>query len=642
MEIINYLIFYSLFVFLSWLLGGFLIGFFCVIQKSEPRFDFLRLLAGILLFILLTAILHTSGGTVAWILLFLPLAVAFDLRKKMGWRLPPMQTLFLPPRILLLVYIPFFMQYFFYGPFDTVIPSDIVDYATFSHFNVRNGVENTYGILNDFKGLKSLGMTPYHYTELWFNEGFLILFPWFNSARALLHITYPLFMATFLLGVYAAVPFPYRNHLFALFLLPSALFFGPIAGNQLNQLLDNCISFNQGVIVFENNGFFGNTIPVAYHGGKHSLFMCFVLLLYHVRNRPIVFWASISVLPVLNIGLTLGVVSFCFFEVLLHHRHWIVSKQGWLKLGLLAMPTFSMAAIYIVFAKSSYLASTAFIYSGTEEFNTAGELSRAVYRFGFVLVYLLIIYLPVFPMVWVIFKKHNIQETILLRMLMFILIIPLFSRIFLTGFDSAQFLTYLLPAVNIIILLTAVELISGRLVQNRVSITFLGLFFIVGGYNAIQTAFVAKHRKEDYSEYYSLEYINKVKQLCKSHSESNIGYVLSDSTRKANMPSNWENLKPGSLAGKMNRWGLISLNFPFDELSFKSWNNDATANHQQFFFRAGGDQAEFNTQHLGRFIQQQSIKLVFVEKNAPPLPASVPILEAHQDPKSGETIVVLN
>jgi hypothetical protein len=599
-------------------------------------------LAGILLIIFLTAILQTSGGTVVWILLFLPAALAFDLRKKLGWRLPPIQTLILPPRVLLVVYIPFFVQYFFYGPFDTIIPSDIVDYATFSHFNVKNGVENTFSILNDVKGFKSPAMTPYHYAELWFNEGFLAFSPGFNSARGLLHITYPIFMATFLLGVYAVVPLAYRNRLFALILLPLALFFGPISGKQLNHLLDTWFAFNQGIIVFENNGFFGNTLPVAYHGGKHALFMCFVLLLYHVRNRPVVFWAGISVLPVLNIGLTLGVVSFCFFEVLLHHRHWIVSKQGWLKLGLLAMPTFSMAAIYIVFAKSSYLASTAFIYSGTEEFNTAGELSRAVYRLGFALVYLLIIYLPLFPMVWVLFKKYNIQETILLRMLMFILIIPLFSRIFLTGFDSAQFLTYLLPAVNIIILLTAVELISGRLVQNRVSITILGLFFIVGGYNAIQTAFVAKHRKEYYSEYYSLEYINKVKQLCKSHSESNIGYVLSDSTRKANMPSNWENLKPGSLAGKMNRWGLISLNFPFDERSFKSWNNDATANHQKFFFKAGGNQTEFNTPHLGRFIQQQSIKLVFVEKNAPTLPASVPILEAYQDQKSGETIVVLN
>jgi hypothetical protein len=641
MEIVNYLIFFSLSVYLCWLIGGFLIGLFGVIQKSDPRVDFFRLSAGILLFIFLTAILHTSGGTVAWILLFLPAALAFDLRKKMGWKLPSMQTLILPPGILLVAYIPFFVQYFFYGPFDTIIPADIVDYATFSHFNVKNGVENTFSILNDAKGFKSPAMTPYHYAELWFNEGFLALSPGFNSARALLHITYPIFMATFMLGVYAVVPLAHRNRFFALILLLSALFFGPIAGKQLNHLLDNWFAFNQGIIVFENNGFFGNTLPVAYHGGKHALFMCFVLLLYHVRNRPVVFWAGISVLPVLNIGLILGVVSFCFFEVLLHHRQWITSKKGWLKLILLAMPTLGMACIYLVFAKSSYLTSSAYIYSGSEELNLAGELSRAAQRLGLTLVYLLFIYLPVFPMVWIILKKISYKENILLRILMFILIIPLFSRILLTGFDSAQFLTYLLPAVNAIIMILALEVISKPFVNKRISVAVLGLILCVVGYNIYQTYTVAKNRKEYYTDYYSPEYLNKVEQICKTYPELNIGYVLSDSTRRANMPSNWENLRPGSLAGKMNRWGLISLNFPFDGRSFKSWNNDATANHQQFFFRAGGNQAEFNTQHLGRFIQQQSIKLVFVEKNAPSLPASVPILEVHKDPKSEETIMVL-
>jgi hypothetical protein len=197
-------------------------------------------------------------------------------------------------------------------------------------------------------------------------------------------------------------------------------------------------------------------------------------------------------------------------------------------------------------------------------------------------------------------------------MLFFSLIIPLFSRIFLNGFDSAQFLTYLLPLLNIGTLIFVIESNSIKRLGRGVVFVVLGL----SAFNAYQVFKVSTQRRGLYSSFYSIPYQDAVKEHLLKNKTNAIAYLLNDSSRTANMPGNWSNLKPGSLAAASNHWGIISLNFPWEERSYKSWNNESPRNHQQFFFKDSLHTERFYLVHLPEFVQKKKINAVFVERGA--------------------------
>ena len=72
----------------------------------------------------------------------------------------------------------------------------------------------------------------------------------------------------------------------------------------------------------------------------------------------------------------------------------------------------------------------------------------------------------------------------------------------------------------------------------------------------------------------------------------------------------------GSLVANFNHWGLISLNFPFVPLDFRSWDNNSLVNHQQFFCDVDMDFDRFEMSHLPEFIRRQKIQFIFIESDS--------------------------
>jgi hypothetical protein len=637
-SLIYYFSVYSLVVYSLWLLGGLVLFPTKWVNLNSQSTDFFRLVAGVLTATFLSAIFHTHGRSIFWLFLFVLIPVIQAKGIAFNWAFLRSKQIWLPKPRMALFFIPFILQYFFYGPLDAFLPTDIVDYVTFSQYNSLNKVENSLGVVNLLLGKDVAANTPYHYAELWLNQLFYTCFPELNAARLLLHITYPLLMYLLILGLWSLIPTESKWRSTYIFIAFSALFFGSLAGNLTNLFFSGFLAFNKGTIVFENMGFFENTLPSAYHGAKHTYAMVLIVFMFLIRSHPRVLWTMLGLMTGVNIGLFFGVVSAVFFEVLYDICCGNFKKKGIEKAIWVGMPILALSLFYGLNPKGTYSASTAMLYLGDDSLSIKGEISRALHRVILPIIYIILIYLPVILMlIWnrwgLNFKRH-----ILGRLLFFSLIIPLFSRIFLNGFDSAQFLTYLLPLLNIGTLIFVIESNSIKRLGRGVVFVVLGL----SAFNAYQVFKVSTQRRELYSSFYSIPYQDAVKEHLLKNKTNAIAYLLNDSSRTANMPGNWSNLKPGSLAAASNHWGIISLNFPWEERNFKSWNNDSPKNHQQFFFKDSLHTARFYLVHLPEFVQQKKINAVFVERGAVdswvrPLAHTV-FFDSH----SGEKCYILN
>lgn len=611
-SLIYYFSAYCLILYSHWLLGGLLLFSTKWVTPDSQKADFLRLVAGVLTATFLSAIFHTHGRSIFWLFLFLLIPVIQAKGIAFNWTFLRLKQVWIPKPGMALFFIPFILQFFFYDPLDAFLPTDIVDYVTFSHYNTLNKVENSLGVVNLLLGKNAAAATPYHYAELWLNQLFYTCFPRLNAARLLLHVTYPLLMYLLILGLWSLIPTEGRWRIMYILMAFSVLFFGSLAGSLTNAFLSNFLALNQGTIVFENMGFFENTLPSAYHGAKHTYAMVLIVFMFLVRSHPRVLWTMLGLMTAVNIGLFFGVVSAVFFEVLYDVYCGNFKKKG-IEMAIWAgMPILALSLFYGLNPKGTYSASTAMLYLGNEFLSIKGEISRALHRVILPILYLILIYIPVILMLirnWggLNFKKHTLG-----RMLFFSLIIPLFSRIFLKGFDSAQFLTYVLPLLNVGTLIYVLETNprKGRLGGMAIIVFGLSLF------NFYQVFKVSTQRRELYGSFYSIPYQDAVKEHLLNNKTNAIAYLLNDSSRIANMPGNWSNLKPGSLAAVSNRWGIVSLNFPWEERNFKSWNNDSPRNHQQFFFKDSLHSERFYLVHLPEFVQQKKINTVFVERGA--------------------------
>ena len=174
---------------------------------------FAKCLIGVVLFTLTISLYHTLGKTI--LTLFLLILIYFIYEKQLSFKNVNLKSLFYFPskkKILFFstsIFLPgilFFIWEAFFtfkvGTFNFAIsPADFQHYSEISTALSESGEENIFGMKNllmdDF-----LGNTPYHYFELWFNNGVSNLFSSINILT-LMVVTYPVFYWITYIGICA-------------------------------------------------------------------------------------------------------------------------------------------------------------------------------------------------------------------------------------------------------------------------------------------------------------------------------------------------------------------------------------------------------------------------------------------------------
>jgi membrane-associated HD superfamily phosphohydrolase len=181
------------------------------------------------------------------------------------------------------------------------------------------------------------------------------------------------------------------------------------------------------------------------------------------------------------------------------------------------------------------------IYNGSEEITVKGEIIRAVMRVTHSLLFVIIVYSPLL-LTFLISRKEtkNTEVNLPLFFVTTSLIVPVLSRAILIGFDSAQFLTYLLPAFTIFLLFVILKFIvyhKNKIWKRTLTITILLVLISTNAYYLTENN---RSKNKVYNEIYSDEYVKNVKlALSKPEQVKKIGYVLSQELLHTNMPSNW-------------------------------------------------------------------------------------------------------
>jgi hypothetical protein len=641
-DILDYFGLYLLSITIIWLIGVVVMAPFMQSEKVKSlRFTFFRLLSGILTLTFASAIYFTEGKTIFWLLGIIPIIMLLQKKDKLSIiQLSRNPLDWLPNKYLaMLIPIPFLIQYLNFGPSSSFLPCDIIDYVTTMEFNTIYKRENFFGTLNMFPSVKISEHTPYHYAELWLNHLFSKLYN-NNPGKNLLYVTYTTLFLTVLAGFISLFAEKGLKKIWLPLIVVALFMGGPIYWSGISEWFGNVRYLGGSFIIFENFGFFGNTILSAHHAQKHLYFAALFIAVISLKNNKLLSLSLISIFPVINIGLTLGVFSFgvSFFLLNIFRKPFNLRE-----IMVLAIPGTLMVGFYALSNMTNTDAAySSLLYSGSEEITVKGEIIRAIMRVTHTILFLVLVFSPLL-FTYLIARKEIENRGFDLPLFFAVtsLIVPVLSRPILVGFNSAQFLTYLLPALTIVLVFASVETIISKnnwgWKKSLVAIVLLALL----SSNAYYLIENNRSKNKLYTDIYNEEYIRKVKlALSETEQVKKIGYVLSEDILIANMIDNWKHQNVGSLAAENNSWGIISLNFPLINHDFKSWLNESYHNHQQFFWDSNSD-LDFYDSHLTNFIIENSISHVFIGIDAENKWIKNFETEEIIDKKSGERLILI-
>jgi hypothetical protein len=498
------------------------------------------------------------------------------------------------------------------------ISADTFMYASIIK-NLNNGFEN--GLIE----YQNLGLSakavPYHYFELWITGAIKVIFHSTSISIIFQNITFPILLLTLSLGILAIINQfkEIRNHyIFFVFLL---LFVSPFIVDQTAGFMNYL--FNNSSPIFEIPGLLNFSNPVCYFGIKnipiYIVFMLFCLLV--VRGKFNLAYITISTLYLINIAF----VPTLFPAITLYFIYKILKKENdtnYLKIwSFHFILLISIGLFYFVFdkvPKANYSISTIEILHYDSNLSWKGILLNSALRifmgFGFILVSYL-------PYIFIAYKmkieSKPIRDIIVLTI--FMLSISLFSRTLLSGVDSIQFVTYMFPVVNgLIIIMLVIGIVKENKIFNPVfiitcSAILVNVFitiYLSNNLNKTGFTFIEKVQNSKFET----AVINELKQTTNAENQM-IGFVLEDSFLNKSPGITWKYFLPGKFLFVNDFHFVISLNYPNFKTSFSDLYTKPTGfNHQRLFFPVSGSKEEFQN-HLPSFVREKKCKFIIARKN---------------------------
>ena len=394
------------------------------------------------------------------------------------------------------------------------------NHAQLSFFMGNSGFESKFAELNSLNASNVPQRTPYHYSEIWLNVFLSKILPSTNIGYTLIFITYPILYTTYLSGLYMlGRRYITKKGILFLFCV-FGLFLGPLDFDYFRELFFEGHLFSNQTIIFENIGFFFNTLIYSYNGQKHiPIYLLSIVVIYFLIKKDIekalIF---ISIAPIFNIGSLPSV----FGGVFLFSLFYFSTNKNLKKTILLVLPTLFTTLFILLYYRmngsydSEKQTDLLFLNSSL---NTKGIILKMIFRFAYTSLFILFLY---FPILFFSNKIKSIKKSNHFILFSFLLIFSGFcTRFILEGFNTSQFVTVVFPYVNIFVFVLFVKYYH---THNFLIISLFIFFFLV---NFTSTKYHTQTRRDiDVFHTYSKSFVSEVLKELHNQKKHKIGYFL--------------------------------------------------------------------------------------------------------------------
>lgn len=634
----SYIIFFFIALNIVYFVGHSFSLFFTQSYKNSAQQIFLKLVLGIIPFMLLPALIYTKGNTIM-LGFFIPLLYLLKKYqpKKIGIQKIEKKD-FLKLNIIAFPVI--FIQLLLFSRLGkwNLLPIDVNNYSEII-FHMKNGFESKYGALNSLFPLNVPKRTPYHYPELWLTASFTYIFPKLKIGYTLIYITYPLLVTIYLKGIISL--FTKFKFITQLGLSVTFLFIGVIDLNGFRELFQEGNLLASNTVIFENIGFFFNALPFSYHGQKHLTFYIVALLFFITlknKNKEEAY-IILAFTPILNIGLlpgVLGGLSFILTLDYIKNRKFLSSFKNVFPISLVVL----LILLYYKLNGGYDIEKQTSINTLNSSLNIKGEIIKIILKFSYTIFWILIIY----GIYLILFFKNKKGISANKNILIFSLasvFIGVCTRPFIEGFNSAQFLTYLLPMINLSLVFLFIYCIESE--NKWLSLTSIVLSIIVALINFNQTVIHCTTRREiAINKIHDGSFTYKVDSLLTTLQNPRIAYLLSDDDFKTIPPGFWYGYYPCEFLLTKDCFQFYSLNFPNNEYEKNSQlSNNFSPNHLRYIFPHNMSFENY-LKELPYFIKKTKINLLVTKTNTT-IPTSIKplISDSIIDTRTGDKIFIL-
>ncbi len=633
----TYIIFFLVALNIIYLTGHFLSLPFKFSTNVIQHRPFFKLILGTLPFILFPALVYTHVNT---ILIGFLIPIFFLLKSNPPSRFE--RKLFDKKELLKInsIALPVIMiQFLLFSQFGkwNLLPIDVNNYSEII-FHMKNGFESKYGALNSLFPTNVPKRTPYHYPELWLTSSFVSIFPKLKIGYSLIYIAYPLLLTIYLTGIVSI--FNRYKFIYKLGFSFSLLFIGVIDLKIFRELFDvgNLLSIN--TVIFENVGFFFNTLPFSYHGQKHLTFyiiaILFLILLKKTSKEKA--YIILAFTPLLNIGLLPGIMGGLVIVSTIDY----IKNREFRTLLTNILPISLVVLFILIYYKinGGYdIEKQTSINTLSSTLNLKGELIKIILKFIYTIFWLIITYGTYFL---ISFKnKQNILDNKKAITFSFVcLFVGVCTRPFIEGFNSAQFLTYILPLLNVTIIIILINSIESN--KKWIACIIIFTSILISSINFSKTYQNCKTRREiSINKIQDSSFTMKAVSILSTYKNPKIAYLLSDIDAKTIQPGYWYGYYPCEFILTLDYFNLYSLNYPYYKYPKNSLSSRFTNwNHQIYLLKNKKINAIQYEQHIFNFIKKYKIQIILTKQNST-IPFSVRkiINDSLVDSKTGDRIL---
>jgi hypothetical protein len=631
---IHYLIYFFVGLNLLYFIGHFIYNAIYSTKQTNSLEIFTKLTFGSLIILIASSVYWTKGNTIFLGLIF---PIYFLMRGntiRPSFELPTLKQIGYLNLIATPIIICQLILYSNCGEW-SLLPIDVNNHAELSFF-FKQGFESKYAALNSLDALNVPTKSPYHYCDSWLTTFFHTIFPKTYIGYTIMFVVYPILFTILLSGIMSILNSLKINTFTALLFSLLLLFLGPIDMDFTRKIFDTGNLLTSNTVIFENAGFFFNTLAFSYHGQKHIPFYilaCWIVIMFmKSKEQKAIYLLGFA--PLINIGLAPGIAGGLGLYSL--YKIW-KSKEIFPTLHQ-ALPAFFSTLFLIVFYKinGGYdIEHQTVINTFSSNLNIKGEFLKIVLKIGYALIFLCLIYF--INLLLFISEKRSLISKPLSLLVLFTILSGLLTRIIFEGFNTPQFLSYILPFVNIYL----IYVFSVNYRSNLKSKISLVLILIICINNFCQTYFHATTRREiSISKIHAEDFIKKTNVLLATTSNPKFGYLLSDNDYKMIPPGFWYGYYPCEFLLTRDCFQFYSLNFPNQHYAKNSQqSNNFSPNHLRYIFPHSMSRKEYENAVI-KFINKSQIDFVLVkQKTTIPFSIRKIIKDSLVDSKTGDRIL---
>lgn len=476
---------------------------------------FVKSIIGIILFILMISFYHTLGKTI--LILFLLILLFFIYEKQLHLKKGGLRELVKIPSkkeflfYLTSVFLPgtvFFIWEAIFtfktGTFSySISPSDFQHYSEISSALSTSGQENIFGaknlLMDDY-----LGNTPYHYFELWFNNGVSNIFNTINIVT-LMSVTYPIFYWVAYIGI-CSIWESYNNVSVSQKIL-SILFLG----------LGGIFFMFYKQIPYLGAGQLLCAVPLDTYYRKFIIYYpftiaAFLFFRYNKINYAIV---SILCLPIISIGSFPGIITSIILFVLVEKKiEKSLDKKKMLLFVLIF--TFFTAAFYLIMKKPIVVVNNLSTIFSIDYWTQSNTYKTIFNIYVLTTAQVILYYFPFFFLIYIftnnkIRSLKKIPSPVIYLILLYITSLSSWAFLHATG-NARQFFS---NGLNVLLITWIIAYLIKLIVEtkfNKPLVICISLLLFVNIYHSFDNNYKTKinFQTDKYLETISIE-INKIK-----------------------------------------------------------------------------------------------------------------------------------